>query len=73
MATMAERFFRNQNAHERVQRLNDLGEAVDNIDARLTAIEQTGTPLPSTSPLPDFGLGTEDPGDLSVYYENGKA
>lgn len=64
---MAGQFHRNQNASERVQRLNDLGDAVDNHELRLTAIE-SGAPLP-----PPDATTADDPGDLTVYYENGKA
>lgn len=61
---MADRFFRNQNQSERTSRLNSLAECIDDVEGRVEDLEaQTGG-----APPPSY-----DPGDLTVYYENGKA
>jgi DNA-binding ferritin-like protein len=60
-----ERFFRNQNVHERVQRLNTLADCVDEVEERVETLEE--------SAAASGGSTGYDPGDLTVYYENGKA
>lgn len=60
---MAERFFRNQNVHERTARLNQLADCVDEVEERVETLEAAA---PEDSPA-------YDPGDLTVYYGNGKA
>ena len=60
---MAKDFHRNQNPSERVALLNGMSDRVDGVEERVGALEQTA-PIDS----PAF-----DPGDLTVYYLNGKA
>lgn len=57
-------FFRNQNPHERVGRLNQVAVRLALAEDRIEAVEDVA------------GTGSgpaSDPGDLTVYYENGKA
>jgi hypothetical protein len=61
---MSQDFHRNQNPSERVARLNGMVDRIDNVEVRVGALESGGVD-PSAPAL--------DPGDLTVYYENGKA
>lgn len=61
--SMAQEFFRNQNLGERTWRLNRLSDRVDEVEEAIQALAQSGG-----DPTAVF-----DPGDLGVYYENGKA
>lgn len=57
-------FHRNQNPADRQRLMNRMADQVDDHEERLGAIEQGG--VSPTAPA-------ADPGDLTVYYENGKA
>jgi tetrahydromethanopterin S-methyltransferase subunit B len=60
---MADKFHRNQNAAERTKQLNQIVEDVDQVEERVDNLEEAaGASNPAY-----------DPGDLTVYYENGKA
>lgn len=57
-------FYRNQNPSERVAKLNVMSDKVCEVEVRVEALEDGG--VSPTAP----GV---DPGDLTVYYANGKA
>jgi hypothetical protein len=61
---MADRFFRNQTPAERAKQLNSLAGCVDEVEERVEVLEQSGG---------GTGAPVYDPGDLTVYYGNGKA
>jgi hypothetical protein len=61
---MAQEFYRNQNPSERGAKMNALVDRVSGVEVRVDALEAGG--VSPTSPA-------LDPGDLTVYYENGKA
>lgn len=57
-------FFRQQNPHERMVKLNEVATLAEETAERVDQLEESGLP---------GGSGPTDPGDLTVYYENGKA
>jgi hypothetical protein len=64
---MAQDFFRNQNPSDRVARLNYLSDRVDDVASR---IDDVAAALIASG---GQAGAVFDPGDLSVYYQNGKA
>lgn len=71
---MRQEFHRNQDPAARAAHLNRLSARVERNEARLDALEQGEPPpqIPAPGPLPDT-TPDDDPGDLTLYYENGKA
>ncbi len=64
---MANEFHRNQNASERTVKLNAIIDRLDGVEDRVDAIELGGVASGDGTATPI------DPGDLTVYYANGKA
>lgn len=64
---MAQDFFRNQNPSDRVAKLNALSDRVDDVGERLDDVAEALLAANGATG------GVYDPGDLSVYYQNGKA
>lgn len=60
---MAQDFFRNQNASERTWKLNRLSDRLDDVEDAIEALVEAGGDTTAVF----------DPGDLNVYYQNGKA
>ena len=60
---MPHAFHRNQNAAERTAKLNQIDHRLDRVEVTVEALQQDAS----------GDSNVYDPGDLTVYYENGKA